>query len=192
QNRLGSRKDESHIFELVEEFISTIPIQGRVLDAGCGNGAYSRYLSEKFEVTGLDISENQIELAHQNAPKAKFICIDITKVEFPDDFFDGIFSFYTIIHIPRDEHYNLLENFYRILKNDGVVLLNFHIYDDPESYVDDFLGSGLKMYWSGFDRETNLKMLSQVGFNIIWTKIVKESPKFGNASHYFVFAKKLL
>lgn len=192
QDKLGSRKEESHIFELVDEFISTIPIQGRILDAGCGNGAYSRYLSEKFEVIGIDISEKQIELAKKNAPKTKFICTDLTTTKFPDTYFDGILSLYMIIHIPRGEHYNLLDNFYRILKNNGVVLLNFHINDDPESYVDNFLGSGSKMYWSGFDRETNLKMLKQIGFKIIWARSVKESPKFGNASHLFVFAKKLL
>jgi SAM-dependent methyltransferase len=190
QIQLGSRKEEAHIFKVVDEFISSIPIHGVVLDAGCGNGAYSRYLSEKLNVIGVDISEKQIELARQNAPRAKFICGDITTVKFPDDYFDGILSFYTIIHIPRDEHYGLLESFYRILKNTGVVLLNFHLNDDPESYEENFLGSGSQMYWSGFDRETNLKMLKQVGFKIIWAKSVKESPIWGDGSHLFVFAEK--
>jgi SAM-dependent methyltransferase len=190
QIQLGSRKEEAHIFKVVDEFISSIPIHGVVLDAGCGNGAYSRYLSEKLNVIGVDISEKQIELARQNAPRSKFICGDITTVKFPDDYFDGILSFYTIIHIPRDEHYGLLESFYRILKNTGVVLLNFHLNDDAESYEENFLGSGSQMYWSGFDRETNLKMLKQVGFKIIWAKSVKESPIWGDGSHLFVFAEK--
>jgi ubiquinone/menaquinone biosynthesis C-methylase UbiE len=190
QIQLGSRKEEAHIFKVVDEFISSIPIHGVVLDAGCGNGAYSRYLSEKLNVIGVDISEKQIELARQNAPRAKFICGDISIVKFPDEYFDGILSFYTIIHIPRDEHYGLLESFYRILKNTGVVLLNFHLNDDAESYEENFLGSGSQMYWSGFDRETNLKMLKQVGFKIIWAKSVKESPIWGDGSHLFVFAEK--
>jgi SAM-dependent methyltransferase len=190
QIQLGSRKEEAHIFKLVDEFISSIPIRGLVLYAGCGNGAYSHYLSEKLKVIGVDISEKQIELARKNAPRAKFKCGDITTVKFPDHYFDGILSFYTIIHIPRDEYYGLLGSFYRILKNKGVVLLNFHLWDDPESYVEDFLGSGSKMYWSGFNRESNLKMLKQFGFKIIWAKSIKESPKFGDGSHLFVFAEK--
>jgi SAM-dependent methyltransferase len=191
QIQLGSRKEEAHLFKLVDEFISSIPINGLVLDAGCGNGAYSRYLSEKLNVIGIDISEKQIKLARQNAPRVKFICGDITTSKFSNDYFDGILSLYMIIHIPRDEHYRLLESFYRILKTKGVVLLNFHLVDDPESYVENFLGSGSEMYWSGFNRETNLKMLKQVGFKIIWAKPVKESPRFGDGSHLFVFAEKL-
>ncbi len=113
-------------FNLLADFTSRIPLAGQVLDAGCGNGVYSRYLSDKFKVIGVDISEKQIDLARQNAPKAKFICEDMTKINFPDKYFDGIFSYYAIIHIPREEHYDLLSNFYRMLKFNGVVLLVFH------------------------------------------------------------------
>lgn len=184
------KKEGSDKLKLLADFISRIPLVGRVLDAGCGNGAYSRYLSDKFKVVGIDISEKQIELARQNAPNAEFICEDMTKVKFPDEYFDGILSYYSIIHIPRDEHYELLSNFYRMLKFNGVVLLTFHLINDPVSYAEDFFGGGVKMFWSGFNKNTNLKMLKQIGFKIIWSKSVMESPKFGESTHLFVFAEK--
>ena len=34
----------------------------------------------------------------------------MTKITFPDEFFDGILAFYSIIHVPRDEHYDLLSS----------------------------------------------------------------------------------
>lgn len=83
----------------------------------------------------------------------------MTKITFPDEFFDGILSYYSIIHVPRDEQYDLLSSFYRILKVDGVVLLTFHLTDDPKSYRLDFFGGGVKMYWSGFEEKVNLSML---------------------------------
>ena len=172
------------------DFSSRIPQMGHILDAGCGNGLYSRYLSEEFKVIGVDISEKQIELAKQNAPKANFICEDMTKINYPDEYFDGILSFYAIIHVPRDEHYDLLSNFYRMLKFNGAVLLIFQSNNDPESYEENFFDRGVRMYWSGFDKNANLSMLKDIGFKIIWSKSIKESPKWGESSHLFVFAEK--
>ncbi len=57
--------EEEEEVKALSEFSSRIPLNGRVLDAGCGNGAYSRILSEKFEVIDVDISEKQIELANK-------------------------------------------------------------------------------------------------------------------------------
>ena len=181
---------EEQEMKILSDFISRIPLKGKILDAGCGNGVYSRLLSNKFEVIGIDISEKQIELARQKAPEAKFICKDITKLDFPNDLFDGILSFYAIIHVPRNEHYDLLSNFYRILKKHGVALLTFSSTDAPESYAEDFFGSGVKMYWSGFDKNTNLNMLRKVGFKIIWSNLVKESPKWGETYHLFALVEK--
>ena len=178
QEIFGLDKEGSDKLILLAKFISRIPLGGQVLDAGCGNGSYSRYLNDKFKVIGVDISEKQIDLARQNAPKAKFICEDMTKINFPDKCFDGILSYYAIIHIPREEHYDLLSNFYRMLKFNGVVLLTFHINDDPESYEKDFFDEGTMMYWSGFDKKTNLNLLQKIVFKIIWSKLIQESPKW--------------
>ncbi|MCK4287504.1 MAG: class I SAM-dependent methyltransferase [Candidatus Lokiarchaeota archaeon] len=186
----GLEKEGSEELNLLANFTSRIPLGGLILDAGCGYGVYSRYLSEKFKVIGVDISEKQIKLAKQNAPKAEFICEDITKTNFPGESFAGILAFYSIIHVPREEHYDLLSNFFRMLKMNGVVLLVFQANDDPESYENNFFSRGVKMYWSGFDEKANLNMLKQIGFRIIWSKSVKESPKWGESSHLYVFAEK--
>jgi ubiquinone/menaquinone biosynthesis C-methylase UbiE len=184
------RKEEKEQVKLLLEFSSRIPSNGRILDAGCGNGAYSRILSKNFEVIGIDISEKQIEIAKQNAPKAKFICQDMTKLTFPDEYFNGILSYYAVIHVPREDQYELLKNFYRMLKVGGVLLISLHPTDDPESYNEDFFETGSKMFWSGFDKETNLKMIQSIGFKIIWSKLVQEPSKWGDNYHLFIMAEK--
>ena len=181
------RNEELAEMELLPDFMELIPKGGKILDAGCGGGyPFTKLLSDKFDVFGIDISEKQIELAKRNAPKANFLCLDMTKLSFPDEYFNGIFSYYAIIHIPREEQFDLLTNFYRMLKPNGVALLTFHSKDDSGSYFDDFFGTN--MFWSGFDSEINITMVKKVGFEIIWSKFVDDS--LGDSIHHFMLLEK--
>jgi CubicO group peptidase (beta-lactamase class C family) len=47
--------------------------RSRVLDLGCGAGSFTRLLAEHFEVTGIDSSVRQIELARQNVTGVRFV-----------------------------------------------------------------------------------------------------------------------
>lgn len=185
---LAERTRDSADVRLLEDFMERLPAKAEVLDAGCGAGIpISQMLSERFHVTGVDFSEAQINLARENVPHATFLCEDMTRLAFPEDSFDGITSYYAIIHIPREEHQPLLANFHRMLKPGGLVLLCLgaeHLIDDvDENYL------GTRMYWSHFDSETYLKMLKECGFFITWSKIVTDETCEG-AGHLFVLAQK--
>jgi ubiquinone/menaquinone biosynthesis C-methylase UbiE len=185
---LSSRTTDSPDVHLLGDFIELLSPGAKVLDAGCGAGIpITQILAEHFDVTGVDFSASQIELAKKNVPNAKFICEDITDLHFPESFFDGICSYYAIIHIPRAEHPALLEKFYRMLHTGGLALLCLgaeHLVDDIE---ENFLGA--PMYWSHFDSGTYLKMLKEIGFSLIWSKHVKDSTCEG-AGHLFVLIQK--
>ena len=185
---LAERTRDSADVRLLNEFMERLPVNTRVLDAGCGAGVpISQMLSERFQVTGVDFSEAQIELARQNVPEAQFHCEDMTKLDFPDESFHGIVSYYAIIHIPREEHRPLLANFHRMLKPGGLALLCLgteHLIDDvDENYL------GTRMYWSHYDTKTYLEMLEQRKFSILWSKQVSDATCQG-ASHLFVLAQK--
>jgi SAM-dependent methyltransferase len=185
---LAERTRDSEDVRLLSEFVERLPENASVLDAGCGAGIpISQMLRERFYVTGVDFSEAQVELAKKNVPNAQFLCEDMTKLDFQDDTFDGIVSYYAIIHIPRQEHQSLLVNFYRMLKPDGLALLCLgaeHLIDDVD---DNYLGT--RMYWSHYDTETYLRMLKECGFSILWSKHVTDSTCEG-AGHLFVLAQK--
>src|SRR5215210_1864212 len=131
---LAERTRDSEDVRLLDLFIERLPANANILDAGCGAGIpISQILSEHFQVTGVDFSEGQIELARKNVPKAEFLCEDMTRLNFPSETFDGITSYYAIIHIPREEHQALLANFFRMLKPGGSALLCLgaeHLVDD--------------------------------------------------------------
>ena len=185
---LAERTRDSEDVRLVDDFIERLPAKAKVLDAGCGAGIpISQMLSEHFDVTGVDFSEAQIELAKKHIPNANFICQDMTTLDFPADTFDGICSYYAIIHIPRQKHQPLLTNFYRMLKPGGFALLCLgaeHLIDDiDENYL------GTRMYWSHYDIETYLKMLNDCGFSIIWSKRVVDETCEGSG-HLFVLLQE--
>lgn len=185
---LAQRTADSEDVRLLGDFMDLLPPNAKVLDAGCGAGVpISKMLAEHFDVTGVDFSEAQIELARKNVPHANFICEDLTKLHFPEGTFDGICSYYAIIHIPREEHKSLLMNFNSMLKTGGVALLCLgaeHLIDDiNENYL------GTRMYWSHYDSATYLTMLKEIGFSIIWSKYVKDETCEG-AGHLFVLVQK--
>jgi len=182
---LAERTADSEDVRLLGDFIELLSADAKVLDAGCGAGfPISHILAKQFDVTGVDFSEAQIELAKKNVPNAKFLCEDMTKLKFLANTFDGICSYYAIIHIPREEHQLLLLNFYHMLKTGGIALLCLgaeHLIDDiDENYL------GTRMYWSHYDSATYFKMLKECGFAMIWSKYIKD----GDAGHLFVLVEK--
>ena len=185
---LAARTIDSEDVRLLGDFIELLSSDAEVLDAGCGAGIpISKILAEHFDVTGVDFSEAQIELAKQNVPNAKFICEDMTALNFSDATFDGICSYYAIIHIPREEHQSLLVNFHRMLKTGGMVLLCLGAQNLIDDIDENYLGA--RMYWSHYDSETYLKMLKSGGFAIMWARYIKDSTCEG-AGHLFVLAQK--
>jgi 2-polyprenyl-3-methyl-5-hydroxy-6-metoxy-1,4-benzoquinol methylase len=186
---LAERTRDSADVRLLNDFIGKLPENASVLDAGCGAGIpISQILSEHFAVTGVDFSEAQIELARKNVPDADFLCEDMTKLNFPENTFDGITSYYAIIHIPREEHKPLLANFHRMLKPGGIALLCLGAENLIDDIDENYLGT--RMYWSHYDTETYLKMLNNCGFAIVWSKRVADESCEG-AGHLFVLAQKL-
>jgi len=185
---LAARKEDSEDVQLLQELVQHLPEDAEVLDVGCGAGVpVTLILSQSFEVTGVDFSEAQIRLARQLVPQAQFVCQDITELAFPDNSFDAICSYYAIIHIPRQEHKRLLRNFYRMLRPSGLVLLCMGAGDLEDDFQEDYFGT--RMYWSHYGADTNIKMLQECGFNVVWSKFVVESPAFGGGKHLFVLAQ---
>ncbi|OQA97182.1 MAG: Malonyl-(acyl-carrier protein) O-methyltransferase [Chloroflexi bacterium ADurb.Bin222] len=94
----------------------------RALDVGCGAGAFSRRLAERFEsVLGLDLSPQMIRLAQERShtcPNLEFRVADVLAEALPDAHFDAIVSIATLHHLPLPE---ILPRLARALKPGGVL-----------------------------------------------------------------------
>jgi len=143
-----------------------LPAGARVLDLGCGAGLpVAGRLAERFTVTGIDISARQVELARRNVPDAAFIHADMATVELPPASFDAIVAFFSIIHVPRDDHRTVYQAIGRWLAPGGLLVLSTGVHSDPGSVEDDWLGA--PMYWSFPPSAASLDLIRVAGLEIV-------------------------
>jgi 2-polyprenyl-3-methyl-5-hydroxy-6-metoxy-1,4-benzoquinol methylase len=99
-----SHKSDDWWQEGTDKFISYLEKDASILDVGCGGGTKSRYLTDKgFNVVGIDFSENMINIASAEVPKAKFQVLDVNDIDKLDENFEGIFMQAVLLHIPKKE-----------------------------------------------------------------------------------------
>jgi SAM-dependent methyltransferase len=183
----SARRDDSEDVKTLHRLVGLLSPGALVLDAGCGSGyPIGRSLIKDFQVIGLDFSKQQLLLARKNIHGAALACGDITKLPFRDSTFDAIISYYSIIHIPRSEHREVLLNFHRLLKEGGLALLCLGAGDLP---VDTGDWRGTQMFWSHYDRETNLQLMTELDFTVLWSDVIAD-PFDSWASHLFVLVQK--
>ena len=178
-------RDNEKFNSELEKFAELLPSSGEVLDAGCGVcRPVSQFLSRKgFKVTGVDISKRMIELAQENVPEGTFLQKNILRLDFPDNKFDGLICVYTLWHIPRENHSQIIRNFHRMLKDDGILVLNTGVYESEG--MSQFFGE--PMLWSTNDPKKTLAFVRESGFDIIFEGVLK----LGGERQYWVFAKKI-
>lgn len=99
--------------------------QARILDLGCGNGAFLYFLKREGykNILGIDVSPEQIELAKKigiNGVKCQDV-LDFLKNS--DEKFNVITAFDLIEHFRKDEFLLLSKLVYRALKAQGLFIL---------------------------------------------------------------------
>jgi SAM-dependent methyltransferase len=172
--------------EWLDSLAAYLPKKRAAIDLGCGGGVpITRYFAERgWEVTGYDLSEQILDLARQQVPGAAFEQASMVDLELPENSVDLILSFFAIIHVDRMLHRTLFAKLFSWLRPGGAVLLSLGAGDNPGEYNPNWHGA--PMTWSHFGAETNLKLLEEVGFQLIWHE-VEHMP---TESHLFVIAHK--
>jgi 2-polyprenyl-3-methyl-5-hydroxy-6-metoxy-1,4-benzoquinol methylase len=178
-------RDNEKFNNELEKFTQLLPDSGQVLDAGCGVGKpVSEFLVKKgFKVIGVDISKKMIEVATENVPEATFYHRNILTLDCPNDAFDGIICVYTLWHIPRSHHSSIIENFHRMLKDNGILVLNTGVHESEG--LSNFFGE--PMLWSNNNPKKTLAFVKEIGFNIVFEGILT----LGGEKQYWIFAKKV-
>lgn len=108
-----------------DTFLAYVPKNSQVLDVGCGNGRLLKLFAQHpVEYTGVDSSEQLIELAKINQPAGRFVVGDVLQLPFPDAQFDVIFMIAVLHHIPsRVLRERVLREIWRVLKPGGTFIM---------------------------------------------------------------------
>lgn len=99
----------------------------RILDAGCGNGRYTknilRWADGDAFITGFDLSQSMLRRArrHLKNPRVSFLAADVTRLPYPDGWFDCVVCGWMLEHLP-DPAPGLRE-LARVLQPGGKMLL---------------------------------------------------------------------
>ena len=115
------RYEHVHRYAFARELVAGL----RVLDAACGEGYGAALLADRAAaVTGVDLSAATIAHAGERypAPNLEFRQADCLDLPIEDASFDAIVSFETLEHL--ENHDRLLEEFRRVLKPDGFLLIS--------------------------------------------------------------------
>ncbi len=183
----GERIEGDPWERFLDELAARLPEDGRVLDLGCGNGTKIARLAGRFELTAVDLSEEQLRLARATVPEATLIHGDFGELDFAAGTFDAITALYSIVHVPRAEHRGLFERIARWLKPGGLFLSSLsHVGGDDRT--DEWLG--VEMFFSGFDTETNRRLVRDAGFELILDELVWMREPQGEVAFLWVLARK--
>ena len=120
----------------------------KLLEIGCGPGNITKYLLSQrpdFDIFGIDIAPNMIELAKKNNPTANFEVMDSQQIKSLDKKYDGIIVGFCLPYLSPTESNELISNSYDLLNEDGLIYLSF-VEGNPEE--SDFkVGSGGRVYF---------------------------------------------
>lgn len=123
---------------IIDTFAEAVRPGTRILDLGCGPGTFTSYLDELgFEAIGVDLSPEMLGHAKRRLPHLSFEEMDMRRLQFDDETFDGVLAAYSLIHIPDDEIPDVLTELRRVLRPNGNLLIigqagdTDHLEDDP-------------------------------------------------------------
>lgn len=139
---------------------------GDALDLGCGTGRHvtGALAAAGFRVTGLDVSARSLDVARRELPSVRFLEGDMATAKFPARSFDLVTAFYSIIHLPREEHADVLRRVAYWLRPGGGLIASLGT-SCGDAYEEDWLG--VPMYWSSWDHRTNRRLITDAGLEVL-------------------------
>lgn len=186
--KIAQQFDESRPRALVEKpyldlAISHLKPGAKILDLGCGMGEpIAQYFIEQgFKLTGIDGSQNMINLASARFPDNKFITCDMRGLDLGKKF-DCVIAWHSFFHLPPDDQRKMFPTFAAHLNKSGILIFTSGTEErDVWSHdIDKTLNAGENLYHGSLSTEEYNKLLGQNGFEVITHKV--EDPNCGGAT----------
>lgn len=155
---------------MVAHFAALVDGARRILDAGCGAGRMLPVLAGLgCSPTGVDLSSQMIRRANLDHPDFPASVGNLTSLAFPEDSFDGVFSWYSTIHGTDDDLERMVSEMARVLRPGGHVLLAFQVGKGRRRVGEGYAKRGLDvvMHRHHRTREQVISVLGRHGLKVV-------------------------
>lgn len=137
----------------------------KVLDIGCAYGFFLDFMRNRGYIPyGVDISPSAVEFARNKLNLEKVFLGKLEDIKFEDEFFDIITLYHILEHVvdPR----KLLEEVYRILKKEGLIIIQIPVIDSVvyKIFRNKWRQFRIPEHTFYFSRKTISLLLKEVGF----------------------------
>jgi SAM-dependent methyltransferase len=159
--------DRALLTAFAEQVQQQARARGRVWDIGCGPGHVTAFLAGLgLDAAGIDLSGGMVAQARSRHPHLEFRVGSMTMLPAGDECWDGLVSFYSLIHMVDDvDVRTALAEFRRVLADDGLVLLAVHAGEEVR-HSDEWLGARVDVSFRFFDPGWLAAELDQAGFAV--------------------------
>ena len=126
--------------------------RSRVWDVGCGPGQVTAFLALlELDAAGVDLSDGMVAQARARHPDLEFRTGSMTALPAPDGSWDGLVSFYSLIHlIDAADVRTALAEVRRVLAAGGLLLLAVHAGEEVRHFAEWF-GAPVDVSFRFFD-----------------------------------------
>lgn len=114
----------ANLKDLQDHFLQFIPVNGRILDFGCGSGRDTKYfINQEYCVDAIDGSSELCRFA------SKYTGIKVMHMTFQElseiERYDGIWACSSILHLPRADLLSVMKKMQNALKEKGIIYTSF-------------------------------------------------------------------
>jgi len=141
--------------------------ESRVWDVGCGPGHVTAFLAGLgLRAAGIDLSGEMIEQAAKRHPDLEFSTGSMTALPAVDASWDGLVSFYSLIHMIDDADVcAALAEFRRVLAGGGFLLLAVHAGEETR-HLAEWFGAEVDVSFRFFNPAWLGAELERAGFAV--------------------------
>jgi SAM-dependent methyltransferase len=103
---------------LLSEWLQNIDIN-QIADYGCGTGRLTNFAN-----TGIDISEEMLQIARQKYPEKKFYLLNGNDFPISENTLKAIYSFHVIMHLSKTDFAKMVNTIHQQLEKNGIFIFD--------------------------------------------------------------------
>lgn len=157
--------EDSYIKKMLSFMASSTPI---ILDVGCGDGRHCKLFHENgAKAIGIDLSDAMLAESKKYFSEGDFRKMNMLNLDFPDNYFHGIWSSGSIYHVPKKDIVQVISEFARVLKQGGIAAVNFKLGDGERMMANPSSFGGGARYFAFYSLEEMEDLFRNAGFEML-------------------------